>query len=218
MYKLRFIRKNSRNYLIKLIGNELYEEAYHMSDTLGLYFQYITRNSQEYMPLNQEYRHAMLYCEIQKLRFEGRVCVETDDLPEEYSGILVPKLIIQPILENAFNYGLRDKVADGLLKVTVSGNNSELLISIEDNGEELSDTKLQEIQINLKTAATGNSPQEMTGILNIQRRLRIYSDDSGYLTASRSNLGGLCIQLVLPIRIQPLPKNEQETHDKNIVS
>ena len=209
---------NSLFLLRRMIQDELYEEAYHMSDTLGLYFQYITRNSQDYMPLSQEYRHAMLYCEIQKLRFEGRVCVETDDLPSEYSSILVPKLIIQPILENAFNYGLRDKVEDGLLKVTVSGNASQLTISIEDNGEDLSDEQLEKIQTDLKTAATGNPLQEMTGILNIQRRLRIYSDGSGCLAASRSSLGGLCIQLFLPIPIQQLPEKEQETNDKNIVS
>lgn len=191
---------NSLFLLRRMIQDELYEEAYHMSDTLGLYFQYITRNSQDYMPLNQEYRHAILYCEIQKLRFEGRILVEIDELPDEYSSILVPKLIIQPILENAFNYGLRDKVEDGLLKVTVSDHASELIISIEDNGEDLSDEQLKKIQKDLQSAATGNPLQEMTGILNIQRRLSIYSDGSGHLAASRSSLGGLCIDLFLPIQ------------------
>lgn len=191
---------NSLFLLRRMIQDELYDEACHMSDTLGLYFQYITRNSQDYMPLNQEYRHAILYCEIQKLRFEGRICVETDDLPDEYSSILVPKLIIQPILENAFNYGLRNKVDDGLLKVTVSKPDSDLIISIEDNGEDFSDAQLEKIQTNLRAAAAGNPLQEMTGILNIQRRLSIYSDGSSHLTASRSPLGGLCIQLFLPIQ------------------
>lgn len=207
---------NSLFLLRRMIQDELYEEAYHMSDTLGLYFQYITRNNRDYMPLSQEYRHAILYCEIQKLRFEGRICVETDALPVEYLNILVPKLIIQPILENAFNYGLRNKVEDGLLKVTITDNASELIISIEDNGEDLSDEQLKTIQNDLQNAATGNPLQEMTGILNIQRRLNIYSDGTCHLAASRGSLGGLCIQLFLPI--QQLSEKEQETHDKNIIS
>lgn len=206
---------NSLFLLRRMIQDELYEEACHMSDTLGLYFQYITRNSQDYMPLSQEYRHAILYCEIQKLRFEGRIRVETDDLPGEYSSILVPKLIIQPILENAFNYGLRDKIEDGLLKVTVTPLNCELIISIEDNGDDLSDEQLEKLQTNLQTAAAGASLQEMTGILNIQRRLGIYSDGSGCLKASRSSLGGLCIRLFLPIQLST--KKEQETYDKNTI-
>lgn len=207
---------NSFLLLRRMIQDELYEEAQKMSDTLGLYFKYITRNSQEYMPLSQEYHHAMLYCEIQQLRFEERIRLETDSLPEEYSHILVPKLIIQPILENAFNYGLRDKVDDGLVKVTISDNSSELIISIEDNGNDLSDRQLEELQMKLKAAIAGNSLLEMTGILNIQRRLAIYSNGSSFLKASRSPLGGLCIQLFLPIH-QFLEK-EQKIHDENIVS
>lgn len=190
---------NSFLLLRRMMQDELYEEAQKTSDTLGLYFKYITRNSQEYMPLRQEYQHAMLYCEIQQLRFEERIRIEMAPLPEEYSGLLVPKLIVQPILENAFNYGLRDKVADGLLRVTFSGGPGKLTLSIEDNGENLTDQQLEELQEKLAAAASGSSQMEMTGILNIQRRLAIYYNDSGFLRASRSSLGGLCVELVLPV-------------------
>lgn len=160
--------------LRRMIHDELYEEAGQMADTLGLYFQYITRNSQDYMPLGREYHHAMLYCEIQQLRFGDRILIETDPLPEEYGDILVPKLIIQPILENAFNYGLRDKVEDGVLRVTVSREEGCLVIAIEDNGEELTEEQLREMQGNLRDAARGGLLQEMSGMLNIQRRLSVY--------------------------------------------
>lgn len=202
---------NSLFLLRRMIQDELYEEAYHMSDTMGLYFQYITRNSQDYMPLSREYHHAILYCEIQKLRFEGRISVETDVLPDEYSNILVPKLIIQPIIENAFNYGLQGKVTDGLLKITVSGSSTELVIRVEDNGEDLSAEQLEEIRTNLQTSMSGNQFREMTGILNIQRRLSIYSDGSSCLKASRSPLGGLCIELFIPV--QPTHKKEKISND-----
>ena len=160
--------------LRRMIHDELYEEAGQMADTLGLYFQYITRNSQDYMPLSREYHHAMLYCEIQGLRFGDRIRIETDSLPEQYGDILVPKLIIQPILENAFNYGLRDKVDEGVLRVTVSREARCLVIAIEDNGEELSEEQLREMQKKLRDTACGVLQQEMSGILNIQRRLSIY--------------------------------------------
>ena len=207
--------------LRRMIHDELYEEAGQMADTLGLYFQYITRNSQDYMPLSREYHHAMLYCEIQGLRFGDRIRIETDSLPEQYGDILVPKLIIQPILENAFNYGLRDKVDDGVLRVTVSREARCLVIAIEDNGEELSEEQLREMQKKLRDTAGGVLQQEMSGILNIQRRLSIYFEagtepeegsrmpggpsgseegpDAGCLKAGRSVLGGLCIRICLPL-------------------
>ena len=89
------------------------------------------------MPLGKEYHHAMLYCEIQRLRFGDRILIETDPVPEKYSQTLVPKLIIQPILENAFNYGLRNKVEEGVLRVRVEEDAACLVISVEDNGDEI---------------------------------------------------------------------------------
>ncbi len=205
---------NSFFLLRRMIHDELYEEAGEMADTLGLYFQYVTRNSQDYMPLGKEYHHAMLYCEIQRLRFGDRILIETDPLPLKYSQIPVPKLMIQPILENAFNYGLKDKVEDGLLRVKIKEEASCLLISIEDNGEDLTEESLQEMQRRLRETAGGNVLREMTGMLNIQRRLGIYFKEQAkehpgggwtavegdeYLKADRSVLGGLEIQLRLPL-------------------
>ena len=198
---------NSFFLLRRMIQDELFDEARRMADTLGMYFQYITRNSKDQVMLRQEYHHAMLYCEIQQLRFEGRIQVETDPLPEQYAGILVPKLILQPILENAFNYGLQNKVDNGILRVSIKEAEVYLAFSIEDNGEELSDAQLNEIQNNLTTVSKRSSLQEMTGILNIQRRLIIYSDSSARLEASRSPLGGLCIRLFLPIT--PVPHKDR---------
>ncbi len=192
--------------LRRMIHDELYEEAGQMADTLGLYFQYITRNSQDFMPLGREYHHAMLYCEIQQLRFGDRILVETDTLPEAYQDIPVPKLMIQPILENAFNYGLRDKVDDGILRVNISEADGCLVIAIEDNGEALSEEQLIRIQNSLQDTARGIQLQEMTGMLNIQRRLDIYfrergksEIEGGCLKAERSSLGGLCMRICLPI-------------------
>lgn len=188
---------NSFFLLRRMIQDELYEEAEKMTDTLGMYFQYITRNSQEQIPLSMEYRHAMLYCEIQQLRFEGRVSILTDPLPAAAKGLLVPKLILQPLLENAFNYGLKNKVENGILRVSVREEGDGLTILVEDNGEELTDSGLAEIQKNLRAATDQNPFLEMTGILNIQRRLCIFSDRKSRLEAERSSLGGLCIRLHL---------------------
>lgn len=188
---------NSFFLLNRMLQYELYEEAERMTSYLGVYFQYITRNSQENVPLSKDYEHAKLYCEIQALRFEGRIEIKTDLLPEEWGNILVPKLTIQPIIENAFNYGLQSKINDGILTIRLYKTEQALQIRIEDNGEDLTPEKLNEIQDNLSNALLDKSIDEMTGILNIQRRLVIYSNAKSFLEASRSSLGGLCIMINL---------------------
>lgn len=111
-------------------------------------------------------------------------------------------------MENAFHYGLHDKITDGLLKVTIFTKNDTLIISVEDNNDELSDTQLETIQKNLKNAAISSSLQEMTGMLNIQRRLRIYFGSSSELSAQRGTSGGLCIQILLPAHTNHLFEKE----------
>ena len=191
---------NSLFLLRHMISDQLYDEALETADRLGQYFRYITRNSQDYMPLSQEYQHALLYCEIQQLRFDGRIRIELPPLREEYRHVLVPKLIIQPLLENAFNHGLQNVSVDGILKMDIVYQDSGLTISVEDNGNNLSDEQLNILQNNLLSVLDGNPQIETTGILNIQRRLHIYSNKTSYLTVTRSSLGGLCIQLHISIR------------------
>src|SRR5699024_6738850 len=129
-----------------------------------------------------------LYCEIQQLRFEGRVSILTDPLPAAAKGLLVPKLILQPLLENAFNYGLKNKVENGILRVSVREEGDGLTILVEDNGEELTDSWLVEIQKNLRSVTDHNPFLEMTRILIIQRRLCIITDRKSRLEADRSSL------------------------------
>lgn len=147
--------------------------------------------------LETEYEHAKTYAYIQGLRFAGRIQIEFEDLPAAYRNLTVPKLILQPLLENAFNYGLNNKVENGLLKVHFLHSKESLTIIVEDNGEELTDESLQSLEDKLNTAKDTSADCEMTGLLNIQRRLAIFSDYTYSLTISRSGMGGLCVSICL---------------------
>lgn len=188
---------NSFFMLRGMIKMELNEEALQVSDALGRYFRYITKNSLENVTLKEEYEHAKTYAYIQGLRFEGRVRVQFEPLPKRFEGQLVPKLILQPILENAFNYGLCDKMEKRFLRTTFSAAGDILVIRIEDNGESLSDEELSRLAEKLKSSRNASWDCEMSGILNIQRRLTIFSLASSSLKVSRSELGGLCVTITL---------------------
>lgn len=188
---------NSFFMLQRMIKMEMLEEAQEVSNALGVYFRYLTRNSMDQVKLAEEYEHAKKYAYIQGLRFEGRIEIIFDDIPDEFKALPVPKLILQPLLENAFNYGLHNKIKDGLLEIHFSASGETLTITVEENGEELSDETLASLSQKLETVTTGSSGYEMTGIFNIQRRLVIFSDYRDSLHVSRSKLGGLCISITL---------------------
>ena len=83
------------------------DAASQMSRKLGRYFKFITHGEHATIPLADEYEQAMIYSEIQMLRFGTRLFIDCTPLPEALKAVKVPRLIIQPLIENAFEHGVR---------------------------------------------------------------------------------------------------------------
>ncbi|CAM4498563.1 MAG: histidine kinase [Paenibacillus macerans] len=161
---------------------------------LGEYFEFVTRNASDLVALEQEIHHARMYAEIQELRFSRRIQVRFDPLPDELRSIPVPRLIVQPIIENAFKHSLEKKVKDGLIAVRFEKASSQVRIIVEDNGDRLADEALKRIR---KALHDVRDQAETTGMVNIHRRIRItFGEDSG-LQTERSELGGLRVTILL---------------------
>lgn len=163
---------------------------------LGEYFQFVTRNASDMVELQHEIRHAKMYTEIQAIRFSRRIQIQFDELPQHLSKIQVPRLIVQPIIENAFEHSLERMVSDGLIVISFADDGSQVRILVEDNGHHLTDEALRQ----LKFALMDNDEyRETTAMINIHRRLRITYGDEGGLDVKRSRLGGLKVVLYFPI-------------------
>lgn len=164
---------------------------------LGDYFQFITRSDSDNVPLEMEIKHALSYVEIQNFRFYNRIRTEFAEVPEAVKGIMVPRLIVQPIVENAYKYALEGKVADGLLKVTfIYDKPRTLSIVVEDNGAGMEQFELD--KWNTKLTSNDSDLEELTGIINIHRRLRIKFGPQAGAALSPSALGGMKVTLTIP--------------------
>jgi two-component system sensor histidine kinase YesM len=162
---------------------------------LGEYFQFVTRNASDEVSLKQEIQHARLYTEIQKLRFSRRVAVQFEDLPHDLEKLQVPRLIVQPIIENAFEHSLEHMASNGRIVIRFDWSENEVRIFVEDNGKRLTDETLQHIG---EALATSDEQMETTGMVNIHRRLRITFGDPFGLHVSRGELGGLQVIIRFP--------------------
>lgn len=155
---------------------------------LGEYYRFIARNSEDHVTLSEEIKHARMYTEIQQLRFSRRIRVQFDELPEAMRRIKVPRLIVQPMIENAYEHSLENMPNEGFLRVTFEHTDAECFIKVEDNGDSIDDAGLEALQHRVSGPAESH---EMTGIMNIHRRILLtYGEGSG-LFLSRSKLGGL---------------------------
>ena len=185
---------NSFFILSRRIKREDYDNAELLAEHLGEYFQFLTRNESDDIMLKRETAHAKCYANIQGARFAGRIRVEFEELPEEYAGIHVPRLILQPLMENVFEHGLYNKSEDGIVRVSFAKEDGDkIIVTVEDNGEELTDEILMSMRQSLESEEEG----EITGIINIHKRLRIYFPGEGGLRLDRSELGGLKTEVVI---------------------
>jgi len=186
---------NSFFILNQLIKSYDIEKAEKVSRNLGAYFQYITRNGAEEVPLESEVEHVRSYMEIQNIRFSNRIEVSMDELPEAFRKLSVPRLILQPIIENAYQHGLGDVMGDGSLRIRYRGGDGLLRIEVSDNGKGLSAREVDEWQNRLRAASDEG---ESTGMVNVHRRLRLKYGTRGGLELRPAEPRGLIVILSIP--------------------
>jgi two-component system sensor histidine kinase YesM len=137
------------------------------------------------------------YLKIQKFRYRDRFDYKIN-ISTELSKVIIPKFIIQPIVENAIYHGLEMKKKDGLLKIYAYKSSDNLKIIVSDNGMGIEETRLKELNdlIDNKEGAANSSS---IGLKNINQRIKIlYGSDFG-LTFSSKLRKGTKVEILLPI-------------------
>ena len=161
---------------------------------LGEYFRFVTKNTQDQITLLEEMNHAKVYTDIQQMRFSKRLTLTFEALPLQVQQVKVPRLIVQPLIENAFEHAL-EKQQKAVLHVTYSMNRHMIAVHIEDNGQEVSDEALRQISSRIRDAMTTT---EMSGMMNVHRRIKLLYGEPYGLFVGRSRLGGTKFTVLLP--------------------
>jgi len=163
---------------------------------LGEYFQFITKNDSDFISLYDEIEHARTYTSIQLMRYPSKLTVEFESTHDTFKDIKVPRLIVQPIIENAFKYAVEHSKGSVLIDISFAYENDKLFITVEDNGTQLTDEKLKDLQKHFCRDATNES----SGLSNIHRRIQLIYGETYGIQVERSSLGGLKVIL----QINPL--------------
>lgn len=187
-------------YNIKFLAqNEEYQQIETLVTALARYYRFINKETSMDVSLADEVAHMENYIEIQQLRFGDKIKVEKEPVPESVAGIKVPKLILQPIIENAYNYGLKDKLDNGLLSIRYQLEGALLSIIIEDNGGNLTAEKLEQIRLQSHTYEGDARNHALT---NIQRRLMLAFGEHCGVTLEIGASGGLLVKLLIDTGVQ----------------
>ncbi|QJD86165.1 sensor histidine kinase [Cohnella herbarum] len=188
---------NSFFMLHRMVKMEDNARAVVFSKKLGEFFQFVTRNGADEVLLAKETDHARIYADIQAMRFVSRLRIDFEPLPPSIQHYYVPRMILQPLIENAIEHGLRNKEKDGQIGVSYKVYPEVVIIVVEDNGEGLDEAGRRRLAHQFEESS--EQDMEITALINIHRRLRIkFGADSG-LTLSTSESGGLAIQVKIAV-------------------
>ena len=148
---------------------------------------------EQFITIGEEFQICSDYGEIQNIRFQGKYQF-LFDCPKDLLSYKIPKLIIQPLVENAIIHGLRMKET-GIIKVFASKNNDAIILSVQDDGIGIDDEMMQFINTHQWKQIDGH-----IGMYNVDSILRLHYGVNSGLHAQRLEEGGTLIQITLPYK------------------
>lgn len=228
-YKLELSSKNNQlkalqaqinphflNNTLQIIGTLALEQnnerVYKLLSSLAKMMQYSMHNNNKIVKLNNELDHVKAYIELQKERYENLFAVQYN-IDETLLSISVPKLILQPIVENYFKHGFDRKQDNQQLDISVHCHSDTIYIKISNNGLPIAPEKLHELNQKLEHTANHiinpvdhDSNEDTThtsiGLSNVLSRLKLLYDNKATLEIRNNDDNkGISVVITLPVQI-----------------
>lgn len=177
-----------------------------MTEALATFFRYTISNVENLVTVEDELMNVKNYYIIQKYRFGDRLNVQIEYDPEDESEILackIPKLTLQPILENSIRYGVERKIGVGNVRISIEISKQRLIIMISDNGIGMTEEALKEINDNLSRTSLNHihSDSKRHGgiaLVNVSNRIKLlFGEEYGIYVYSTLNMG-TDVEITLP--------------------
>ncbi len=172
------------------------DEAVFMISELARLFRISLSKGRTVISIKDELQHARSYMNIQKIRYKNRFSITFDAEPSLESCCIV-KLVLQPVLENAINYGVRGMDDCGEIKVTGRRADGNIILSVADNGVGMSE---EEAAFLLTDSSRVPKRGSGVGLVNVNNRIQIlFGREYGLKVESEPDEGttvSICIPAV----------------------
>ena len=156
-----------------------------LSDLLRLS---LDKDDRHQVPLRAELQFLERYLAIEKIRFRDRLVIDMD-IDSPCLEAQVPRLILQPLVENSIRHGIAVRSAAGHVAIKARRKGNRLDLSVSDDGPGL---------------VSGKPMREGVGLANTRARLeQLYGDDHRFQLVDKSEIGGLGVHMEIPFEKEP---------------
>lgn len=176
------------------IGNRL--------SALGNLFRYSIKFGSHEVPFEMEWNNLKNYISIMEMRFDEQLKF----IMEKEAGIekiIVPKMMLQPFVENCFEHGFKNQMPPWNLVIQAYREEGKLFISIEDNGKGMEEKRLEEIRVSMKESKPLESRAHKgtsIGIVNVKQRLDIVGNEGTGVKIESNPGGGTKVLIVIVLK------------------
>ena len=176
-----------------------------MVKALAQYYRVCLSQGREIISLRQELEHVRSYLIIQNMRYDNIIELVVR-IPEKYYDVKIPKMTLQPLIENAIYHGIRVKEGErGVVEIELKNDRNDICIIVADSGSGMSQKAVDEMNQSISEYDESFG----YGVRNVNRRIEIMFGKEYGLHFARNGHGGVTVEIHLP--------NEAEAEFKGVL-
>ncbi|MDR1495844.1 MAG: sensor histidine kinase [Clostridiales Family XIII bacterium] len=188
---------NTLDSIIWLAESRRDADVIRLVTNLSTFFRNSLSKGQDIITIADEEKQVCSYLEIQQIRYSDIMEFESD-IPEALYPFSIPKLTLQPLVENALYHGIKNKRGRGSIRISGRFDGNDILLVVEDDGVGMT----PEVLAKLRAAINDDKVGKGFGLVNVQKRLKLYCGDEYGLTFESTPGGGASATVRIPKQIK----------------
>ncbi len=176
---------NTLNVAHSLISEHQYKTAKRVIELMVAHYRFVLNSGSEWVNIHEELKNAKNFLEIQQIRSAEPLTYQFI-IPSDLMAFRIPKLTLQPLLENAIIHGIRPKKNSGHIVISADMTDEGIDIQIEDDGVGIPPEKI----VQLLSVSPDTTPSSSFGIKNVNDRLKLFYGVNSGLIIRNNKKGG----------------------------
>ena len=178
---------NTLDAIIWLAEAGEHKKVVSMVGSLSSFFRASLNQGRDIVSLEDELSHVRSYLEIQQVRYQDILTYEID-IPRELYSYRIPKITIQPLVENALYHGIKNRRGGGMIRIVGRKEPDYLVIEVSDEGPGMNPERLEQVRRAIRERSGEESGSY--GLYNVNERIRLhFGEDCGIFLESTVGVG-----------------------------